>query len=123
MPALRQHALRTEFALIDGNPVQRIVSPGHFNAEVLEMEAGANGDEDVIAMIRSFIRAFDLLSAPLFRLGVIRVGDNRHVLVLDYHHIIGDGISGELFMTECVALYRGEDVPAIPLQLLPPAQH
>lgn len=114
--AHRQHALRTEFALVDGNPVQRIVSPDHFNAEVLEMEAGANGKDGVIAKIRGFIRPFDLLSAPLFRFGLFKSGDQRNVLVLDYHHIIGDGISGELFMTECVTLYRGEDLPTISLQ-------
>jgi tyrocidine synthetase-3 len=114
--ALRQQALRTEFAVLQGHPAQRVVEPDRFAVDVRVVDGGACSGADVTEMIRPFIRPFDLTSAPLFRLGLIPVAEDKHVLVFDYHHIIGDGISGELFMAECMELYQGREFSPLSLQ-------
>jgi hypothetical protein len=60
---------------------------------------------------RSFVRPFDLSQAPLLRVGLARTGDERHLLILDMHHIITDGVSMNLFIKEFMALYKGEQLP------------
>ncbi|XTZ14375.1 amino acid adenylation domain-containing protein [Micromonospora echinospora] len=61
---------------------------------------------------------FDLATAPLLRALVIRLGDDDHVLHLAMHHIVSDGWSLDLLLTEIATLYRalrdGGPVPAPP---------
>ncbi|MEV4439885.1 amino acid adenylation domain-containing protein [Streptomyces sp. NPDC049577] len=60
-------------------------------------------------------RRFDLGTAPLVRFHLIRLGAERHRLLLLKHHIVLDGWSMPLFLRDLVALYhaRGER-PALP---------
>ncbi len=64
-------------------------------------------------------RGFDLASAPLFRLLLVRLGADRWRLVMTSHHIILDGWSLAVLLEEMATLYRahGESAPAP----LPPA--
>lgn len=59
---------------------------------------------------RDFIRPFDLGVPPLFRAGIIHNGDEQ-CLLLDFHHIIADGLSIHLFMQQLATLYAGGELP------------
>ncbi|MGJ7874790.1 amino acid adenylation domain-containing protein [Streptomyces rochei] len=60
-------------------------------------------------------RGFDLSRPPLLRFLLIRLGDERHRLVITKHHILLDGWSIPLFLRELVALYEnGADPSALP---------
>ncbi|MFP5284135.1 MAG: condensation domain-containing protein, partial [Thermoanaerobaculia bacterium] len=99
---IRHHeALRTTFAAVDGRPVQ-VIAP-----EALP-EIGV---EDVEAQ-----RPFDLQAGPLLRLAVARLGPDDHRLTIAMHHIVSDGWSMGLFFRELSALYRGGDLPELPIQ-------
>ncbi len=50
-------------------------------------------------------RPFDFSSAPLFRLVLIEVDSNRHVLFCVMQHIIGDGLSMGMLQTELAEHY------------------
>ena len=50
--------------------------------------------------------AFDLWNGPLVRAALLRVAQERHVLVLTAHHIVCDGWSINIILTELAALYR-----------------
>ncbi|GAA4449301.1 non-ribosomal peptide synthetase [Phytohabitans houttuyneae] len=54
---------------------------------------------------------FDLGTGPLVRAALIRRGDERHELVLRFHHIVADGWSVSVLLRELLALYGGADLP------------
>ncbi|NRQ40699.1 AMP-binding protein, partial [Nonomuraea sp. NN258] len=56
-------------------------------------------------------RRFDLTRAPLLRLLLIRLADDRHVLVITSHHLILDGWSMPLMLDEVTAVYAGAEPP------------
>ncbi|MCP4148492.1 MAG: hypothetical protein GY757_12165, partial [bacterium] len=70
--------------------------------------------------IKDFIRPFDLTLAPLLRVGLLKTPNDgprdRHLLMMDMHHIITDGISMEIFLKELILLYDGEQLPPLRLR-------
>ncbi|MCK4764619.1 MAG: amino acid adenylation domain-containing protein, partial [Candidatus Aminicenantes bacterium] len=62
--------------------------------------------------ILKFIRPFDLSQAPLIRVGLIKIEEEKHILMVDMHHIISDGTSIGILTREFMALYTGEELPA-----------
>jgi amino acid adenylation domain-containing protein len=120
----RHESLRTSFVLIDAHPMQRIHGTVDFEMEyfdlAVEMEEKINLERDRDAalnlIIAGFVRCFDLTAAPLLRIGLVKLERNRHILLVDMHHIISDGISMEIFVREFDALYRQEELPEHRLQ-------
>ena len=53
-------------------------------------------------------RGFDLRTAPLMRLILIRSGEHRHELVWSHHHLLLDGWSVALIAKEVVAIYQAQ---------------
>ena len=51
-------------------------------------------------------RHFDLMKGPLFRLILIKISDNENVVVFSIHHLVADGWSGQLLMTDLNAIYQ-----------------
>jgi amino acid adenylation domain-containing protein len=107
----RHETLRTSFAMADGEPVQRVWEQAEFAVQYRE----ANEDE-IEAIIQGFIRPFDLSRAPLLRVGLLKLHPTRHILLLDMHHIIGDGVSMAIMVRELVHLYRGATLPELRIQ-------
>lgn len=106
--AARHESLRTRIVLVDDEPYQQVVSEVGFSIKSLS--------GDVATAVEKFVRPFDLYQAPLFRVGLLPVEPGHHVLMLDMHHIISDGVSHNIFMRDFMALYRGESLPALTLQ-------
>ncbi|MCY9513874.1 condensation domain-containing protein, partial [Paenibacillus apiarius] len=59
---------------------------------------------------------FDLDEAPLLRTTVVRLGEARHLLLFDMHHIVSDGTSISILVDEFVKLYAGEALEPMQLQ-------
>ena len=78
-----------------------------------QYEVRSPGDEKEI--IRRFIRPFDLSRPPLMRLGLARLDSRRHLVLLDLHHILSDGVSAGIFLRDFVALYAGTSLPGLTL--------
>ncbi|WP_459503927.1 condensation domain-containing protein, partial [Bacillus sp. C1] len=108
----RHEALRTSFHLIEGELVQKVHS--QMQAQFTHMEAVDENEGEVL--IAGFIRPFHLSNAPLFRAGLIRLKKERHILVIDMHHIIADGISKDIFNRELVQLYRDDNLSKLSIQ-------
>ena len=49
---------------------------------------------------------FVLEQAPLLRATLLRLGPERHRLLLTQHHLLGDGWSGSILLQDMLALYR-----------------
>ncbi|WP_025029028.1 non-ribosomal peptide synthetase, partial [Caldalkalibacillus mannanilyticus] len=106
----RHESLRTGFEMIEGEPVQKIYPEIPFHLELYKSD-----DEGAQEIIRSFVRIFDLEKAPLLRVGLTEITSERHILMLDMHHIISDGISIAVIIDEFVQLYEGKDL--LPLRI------
>jgi amino acid adenylation domain-containing protein len=62
------------------------------------------------------IRPFDLVNGPVAEAEIVRLGNNRHVLVLSAHHIVCDGWSVNLLLEEIAVAYRaGEASLPVPM--------
>lgn len=110
----RHESLRTSFEMIKGEPVQRIHDQVEFAVEyheVLPAEKGAAAE----MKINDFVRPFDLSRPPLLRLGIIKSSDGKHILMVDMHHIISDGVSLNILIEDFMALSAGGRLPELKL--------
>lgn len=108
----RHEALRTSFVLHDGEPMQRIVSA----AEVKWTELQIQSEGSLNDMMESFVQPFDLEKAPLIRVSLAALSEDRHYFLLDMHHIIADGASMGTFIQEFADIYSGKELPPLTLQ-------
>jgi amino acid adenylation domain-containing protein len=105
----RHESLRTSFHIIHEEPVQEV----HDNV-AFSMEHGAWSMED--SPVLHFSRPFDLSRAPLLRVGMVKVEEQKHILMFDMHHIISDGVSMGIFIREFTAYYMGQELPPLRVQ-------
>jgi len=110
----RHESLRTGFFLLAGEPVQRVYGAGEIEFEVEYHEVEDKVEEENI--IRNFVRSFDLSCPPLWRVGLVKVGAEKHILMNCIHHIVPDDISIGILMMEFSALYRGETPEELPVR-------
>ncbi|MBA4057528.1 MAG: hypothetical protein C0490_22625, partial [Marivirga sp.] len=108
----RHESLRTCFTINDKNvPIQRTLNNYEFSIDRYQ------GDRDTIeAIIDKFIRSFDLAQAPLIRVGLIELSDESHILLVDMHHIISDGVSQQILMEDFAAIYNEQELQSIQLK-------
>lgn len=106
----RHESLRTFFDIVEGSPVQRVSELVGFQIEYFQAV-----NEEVPSILESFIRPFDLGTAPLMRVGLIKVSADVHILMVDMHHLINDGVSRGVLIRDFMALYNQEEL--LPLQL------
>ncbi|QHZ56608.1 tyrocidine non-ribosomal peptide synthetase TycB [Brevibacillus sp. NSP2.1] len=107
----RHESLRTSFHTINGESVQRI------HAECpLPIVCMKATEEQVNEAVLRFMRPFDLETAPLCRVGLVKLGESRHVLIIDLHHIIADGVSTQLLLHDFARLYQHEALPELRIQ-------
>jgi len=71
------------------------------------------GTRRLSALISSFIRDFDLSEAPLLRIGLIKIAQNKYLLVKDMHHIISDGGSMGILIRDFAALCENKELPLL----------
>ncbi|TVX91666.1 non-ribosomal peptide synthetase/type I polyketide synthase [Paenibacillus agilis] len=107
----RHEALRTRFIMIDGEAVQIIED------EVPSIvEFGTSTEEQIHAELQSYVVPFDLSQAPLMRVRLTSLSEEKHVLFIDMHHIITDQSSIAILLKEIAALYSGQALPEISIQ-------
>ena len=77
----RHESLRTSFHLDDGAPVQKIHRevPFALGFKDLSRGGGVEGEESVHALVREFVRPFDLTLAPLLRVQIVKTGESRYL--------------------------------------------
>ncbi|UCH92906.1 MAG: amino acid adenylation domain-containing protein, partial [Candidatus Aminicenantes bacterium] len=114
----RHESLRTSFHMVSEQPVQKIHHHVEFKIEsYLATEDTENTEgEPAAPIISNFIRPFDLTRAPLLRIGLLETPGQQHLLLVDMHHIISDGISHGILMGDFTALYQGERLPRLRIQ-------
>ncbi|MCB2311581.1 condensation domain-containing protein [Clostridium tagluense] len=99
----RHEALRTEFKIMDDQPVQIIKEHAEYEIEYYRSKL-----EEVNNIVNKFIRCFDIKKAPLIRVGLIDIDDSQCIFLFDIHHIVGDSISISILLSDFVKLYAGK---------------
>ncbi|MGN7414456.1 amino acid adenylation domain-containing protein [Paenibacillus sp. SAF-068] len=113
----RHESLRTSFLLEDDQVRQQVHALGELDWK-LDMTEVNNGtlqygsiDHDEASWIASCIIPFDLSARCLFRAYVRKQSDTQHLLLLDVHHIVSDGISTAIMYDELFRIYEDEELP------------
>jgi Condensation domain/TubC N-terminal docking domain len=107
--AARHTALRTTFTELDGAP-RAVIAPAtaveldHLDLrdQLPEAQAGA---ADAFILAHQGV-PFDLGQGPLMRTAVITLADDDHIVVVTQHHLVTDGWSVGIFLTELGRCYR-----------------
>lgn len=107
----RHESLRTSFSMVNGEPVQIIHD--HLN---FHLKHSIGTEEEAAAEVAAFIRKFELEEAPLLRAAVLEVHPEKHLLLFDMHHIIGDEVSLGTFLRELWEVYDGTALPELAVQ-------
>jgi thioesterase domain-containing protein len=121
----RHESLRTTFALIDGK-LSQIIHPEMAMPILLDNLTSLSGETqrleaDRITREHAAFR-FDLANGPLLALRLLKLGPQRHILLVSMHHVICDGISNGILMRDMLAFYKALvlhtnlDLPELPIQ-------
>jgi len=104
--ARRHDAFRTGLVMGEEGIVQRVRESVDFSVTHTRIE-----EDERERFIRDQVRPFDLSEPPLARVALGTLGEHRHLLVMDAHHAVVDGISLNILMEELVALCGGANLP------------
>lgn len=107
----RHESLRTCFVSVDGQLHQKILP--EITLPITYSEASGVAVTNIVS---DFVKPFDLATAPLFRMKLIRTSDDSHIMLIDMHHIISDGISVQILIEEFGQLYDGLALPELSIQ-------
>ncbi|MFD5697592.1 non-ribosomal peptide synthetase [Streptomyces lasiicapitis] len=109
--AARHASLRTTFATVDGQGVQRVSRAADLplrTADVRRLPAERRAAAAERLLADELSRPYDLQAGPLTRALVVHRADDDHLLLLAQHHIVTDGWSVGILTRELTALYRAE---------------
>ena len=121
----RHEVLRTYYLRVDGRPVQKIAPPELFRIPIVDLQglSEAAREQEVARLASAEAgQPFDLGKAPLIRARLLKLGQDEHVLLLNFHHIAFDGWSYGVFEKELAVLYdaflqgQASPLPELPLQ-------
>ncbi|MFT3754914.1 MAG: amino acid adenylation domain-containing protein [Pseudoxanthomonas sp.] len=104
----RHEALRTTFREVDGQLFQHIDAQRELVIETLDLHHLPQSEREAVvlqSLTREARRPLELLQGPLLRVGLYTLDNEDHVLWLVLHHIITDGRSMEVLLSELAAIY------------------
>ncbi|MFP2900947.1 condensation domain-containing protein, partial [Corallococcus sp. 4LFB] len=117
----RHESLRTTFATVDGQPVQRITPALDVPLRAVDLSTRGEAPERERAL-RECAEAeartpFDLERGPLVRTTLARLSPDEHALLFVTHHIVCDAVSLGWMANELGALYTAftrNEAPRLP---------
>ncbi|WP_163997838.1 non-ribosomal peptide synthetase, partial [Pyxidicoccus caerfyrddinensis] len=121
----RHESLRTLFTAQEDEPTQRILPPSAFPLTVVDLGSLPPDEREARAerlALEETQRPFDLARGPLLRALLLRLDSEEHVLAATMHHIVSDGWSMSVLVSEVAAAYgafasgRELKVPPLPIQ-------
>ncbi|MFJ3484103.1 amino acid adenylation domain-containing protein [Pseudomonas sp. NPDC090202] len=107
----RHEILRTGFWADNAlsEPLQLVYRQAPLTARVLDWQDREVSADDLEALAAAdCAEGFDLLTAPLTRLILVKLGEDRLHLIWTSHHILMDGWSNSRLLGEVFALYNGQ---------------
>jgi len=107
----RHPGLSNKFTIENDEPRQWPGQGGFVPIQHYDLSSQNNHDKELAKIILSEgEHPFDLQKGgPLLRLGLVKLSDVRHVMILTLHHIISDGWSLGILVDEFSRLYEASD--------------
>ncbi len=102
----RHQIFRTSFTLADGDIKQIVENKVYFN-----VKTSYDVHPDIEQMRNVFPQVFDLSKAPLLRVELHYIDNEKTLILIDSHHIVLDGMSLTILIKEFCRLYEGEELP------------
>nr|VFK20028.1 MAG: amino acid adenylation domain-containing protein [Candidatus Kentron sp. LFY] len=100
----RHPSLRSNFSEQDGQPMQIIHDYQDVRFE--EIDTSQSTEEELHQrVIEAYQRPFDLEHGPVLRVSLFTQAQEKHVLLITMHHIVSDGWSMWMLMSEFLTLY------------------
>jgi amino acid adenylation domain-containing protein len=116
----RHESMRTSFEILKGQLVQKVLGNQEVEFAIehytVEKNTPEPADSAMKEIVKNFVRPFSLGRAPLMRTALIKKNNEKHLLMVDMHHIISDGVSHQLLIREFSTLYRGEELPLLKIR-------
>ncbi|MCU0289044.1 MAG: condensation domain-containing protein, partial [Acidobacteria bacterium] len=122
----RHEILRTGLRVMGEQPVQVIGKCSRVNVplqfmDISEMTAEEKQQRANEIMQQTAAEPFDLTEMPLFRAVHLKLDEQRHYLIISFHHVIIDGFSLDILRQEFFGFYNqfstGESFAPEPLKL------
>lgn len=107
----RHDVFKTTFRLVDGEIVQIVQNEVNF-----DIMNESNNNKSIDEFINEFVKPFDLMKAPLLRVKIVELNSNEYLFLYDIHHIICDGTSTNILISEFKKLYFGEELEELNIQ-------
>src|SRR5215217_498173 len=119
----RHEILRTTFDVVNEQPMQIIAPEAALELPVIDLESHPEQEREVKRLANEeAATSFDLATGPLVRTTLLKLGPEKHVLLVTMHHIICDGWSDAIFINETATVYtavmegKSSPLPALPIQ-------
>ena len=95
---------------------QKIEPIAKLDVPLLDFSAKPKPAQELQRLIEKEVSSsFDLTQGPLLRVQIVRLSDHRHVVVWTAHHIVCDGWSGGLIVSELAKIYSALKQGAAPV--------
>jgi len=107
----RHEILRTSFHDTPNGPIQLVNNEVQF-----KVNYSAKFGVDPIEIANQLFTVFELDKAPLIKADIVEYAVNEYVLIVNIHHIIFDGVSTGVFLSEFSKLISGEPLEQVRYQ-------
>lgn len=121
----RHEVLRTNFTVVDGQPLQVIAPPPVLKIPIVNLQALSedNRESEVLRLANEEAqKSFDLTKDYLLRVTLLQLSETEHILLLSIHHIAADAWSIGVLINEITTLYESfshnypSPLPQLPIQ-------
>jgi amino acid adenylation domain-containing protein len=119
----RHEALRTRIIEIDGQPLQEILPNAVVELPVVNLSDVTDSLAEAMRLSADDARQpYNLSEGSLMRAKLLRLNEQKHVFILNFHHIVCDGSSLVIFYQELATLYgtfsdsKISTLPELPVQ-------
>ncbi len=105
----RHESLRAVFRPVNGDVVQYCLDANRFDRVATTIDWRNTGDRQADindTLTREAVHTFDLSQGPLLRATIIRIAEEERILLLNMHHMVSDGWSIEVFLSELYNNYQ-----------------
>ncbi|HNX00111.1 MAG TPA: amino acid adenylation domain-containing protein [Candidatus Cloacimonadota bacterium] len=105
----RHEVFKTNFRLFDGIPKKILDKDIKVNFDIVDISDGASYEKEAnaIQMAKQLSATpFNLYSGPLYKATLLKLADDNWRFILVIHHIVADGWSFALFMSEFQKVYQ-----------------
>lgn len=117
----RHETLRYAYDLVEGKPRRRKLDAVSVSPKIVDLSKSQPSKTKLEELLREEARTpFDLDQPPLLRCVVYELSARERIVLLVMHHIVSDGWSMWVMLSELAAAYRAEREACTP-PLLPPA--